>query len=373
MTTIDTIENHKIQNTQNVDLLLNIDYISLINTKISQDIMAKASSALKEGCYKLKNKKFDLAIEKLLESVELYFSLNDGFFKEAAVALNSLGLAYLGKGNADNALNAFFKSMDMSLILINNTLEYKKFLSVCLNNIAKAYNVKREYNLALEYQIKCCEIEESIYKANDPKLLDCYTNLCSLYKLCNQIEKAALYAKKIYNICAFEFGVCNIRSNLACYQVGMVYKHSKDYEKAAEWIYKAIIESKEQSEKAVSVASFYYSLAFCFKYLNNLESMIEGFIRAAELLRANNHCNKLFISCSQYIYHYFSPLKEEEMSDKSKLLRERVISIFRDQYKIEDKTEKKIRADTSDSTSTTSCESLLGRKRGFEDSEDSDN
>ncbi len=184
----------------------------------------------------------DLAIESL-KKAEMY--AKDG--ESLMYIYNLLGLNYSKKGDLDNALLYYSRSLDLAKKLGDRGHE-----AVMLNNIGEIFHRKGEFNKALKYY------QESLSLMTDKKYkATIYSNIATVYNEKGNYKQAIRYYK--YSIEISERYGDYHGSGKTMLMLGSTYRKIKDYENSKYYLYEGLKRMQKVGDKygeAYGYASF---------------------------------------------------------------------------------------------------------------------
>ncbi len=173
--------------------------------------------------------------------------------QELGAAYNQLGMTYHRKGNLDNALFYFEKSLRLEIELGNKEGE-----SDDLNNIAWIFQKKGELDKALSYY------EKSLNLSSEKDKAAAYNNIALVYDDKGEYTKAVSYYKKALAI-ETRYGNYD-RSGVIMLNLGNLYTEMVDLNNAYYYLQEGIKMEKEVGDKNGEATGYkYLGLYYVFK------------------------------------------------------------------------------------------------------------
>jgi serine phosphatase RsbU (regulator of sigma subunit)/tetratricopeptide (TPR) repeat protein len=207
-------------------------------------------------------------------------------------ALNIQGITYYFKGDYDNAIIYYTKSLALFTEIGN-----KRGMGAAMNNIGVVYLDKGDYVNAIEYFMGSLKIEESI--GNKEGVANSYNNIGVIYRDQGEDDKAIEFYKKaieIHNETDDEEGMAHALNNmgviylnqdklelsldffkralplseqindlkgvaLILHNIGIIYYDLENYDRATEYLQKSLVLYEELEDKS-GVASTYTRFGF---------------------------------------------------------------------------------------------------------------
>lgn len=144
---------------------------------------------------KLNNPQF--ALKYYFKALSIATEKNDPF--AIARYQTNIGSAYTDKNELDSALFFYESALNITESKVNSenlneSLKFKRKLSLLLNNIAVIYLQKEDYLQALDYGIKAINVEEDLVRTNE--VLP-YLTLIEVYLKLDQLDNASNLVQKI--------------------------------------------------------------------------------------------------------------------------------------------------------------------------------
>ena len=174
--------------------------------------------------------------------------------KDAAKALNNMGVIYWFLSDFTNALDHYFKALK-----IHEELGRKDEMAITLTNIGLIYNSQEDYPKALEYLRKGNEYDEEL--GNKTGIASNLGNIGEIYKRLNDHEKALEYNSKalaLYEELGDKHGIARNLGN-----IGGLYAGQGMHQKALEYYAKSLIIWREMGLQ-VGMAANLGSIGFSY-------------------------------------------------------------------------------------------------------------
>jgi signal transduction histidine kinase len=132
------------------------------------------------------------ALKYHYEAFEIREKLN--LEKDQVASLNNIGINLKDLNRIDEAISAYQNALEIAR-RSNNLIDYYRVL----DNLANAYNLNKEYDLAIEYYLKALD-KPIEFEADEKSELSIFSNLTSLYNEINQPRIALSYANKGFDL-----------------------------------------------------------------------------------------------------------------------------------------------------------------------------
>jgi len=265
--------NSIIHNTSNEDTLIANAYLSLSEYLFSSSF---------DTIYYLSNKAKEIA-EQGLEDPENN-KIKMSFMKSLATAYGNIGYVNKYRGNIDEALDYYYKSLELS-----KKTNDKNGISSMYNNIGIIHGSQGNIKKALEYYQKCMQIREEI---GDKKgLAAIYNNIGEEYRKQGDLDKTLEYYKKSMSYSQLINNEKNLARNMS--NIGYVYFTLNEIDTALIYWQKSL-RIRQKIGDEYGKAQSYTNLASIKEYKNELDSALDYLSKALEIyeeLGANN--NKL--------------------------------------------------------------------------------
>jgi len=215
----------------------------------------------------------DTAIVLALQELEFARKLKQKMFE--GKALNTLGVAYMNKGNYPKAMEYFLK-----VLRIREELGDKKGIGSSYNNLGNVYRLQSNYTKALEYFLKYLKICEETGDRYGTGVA--YLNIGLVYVELGKPEKGLEYYDKYLKICEEMDDKQGIGY---CYNnIGNAYHKLGNYSKALEYHEKSLKVKEEINDKK--------GMGYCFNNIGEIYSKqfnypkaLEYFLKALKIRR----------------------------------------------------------------------------------------
>ncbi len=196
------------------------------------------------------------ALKYSMPAVELAKKLQ--WEKGIAKAYNTLGAGYRGLSDYPNALNSYFRSLE-----INEALGDKKSVARTTANVGSVYRENKDYPKALEYYEKALKVNEAL--GQKMSMTNNYSDMGIVYAEMAKRDTALVYFNKALKLSAEiddQEGIAIVNSN-----IGYMYVKALKYEDAisnfskAAAINKAIGREIGLAINNTNLGEIYYDLA----------------------------------------------------------------------------------------------------------------
>lgn len=195
-------------------------------------------------------------------NLELKLSLdkNNQYFE--AQALNSIASSYNLKGDYQLALNNYFKSL-----VINQKINNKKGIGISYNGIGSIYANQSNFKNALDYFLKSLKIHVELSDKNGE--LACLSNIGYVYENQLNYSKALEYYFKALKISEH----INDKNRIGtCYNnIGSVYYKQKHVKEALKYYFKSL-EIRESINDQYGISTCYNNIGSVYLYNSEYKS-----------------------------------------------------------------------------------------------------
>jgi len=182
------------------------------------------------------------------------YAQKKGYKKYMATAINIQGASLAARGNFDEAIIYYSKSLK-----IRKEIDDKKGVAVCLSNIGIVYKTQGDIPKALDYYHKSLKMQEEL--GNKHGIASALTNIGIIYKAQEDYSKALEYYTKSLNIRKEENDERGIAYEMN--NIGILHTKQNNYDKALEYYNKArkiqlkIDDKKGLALSLVNISSVY--------------------------------------------------------------------------------------------------------------------
>lgn len=208
---------------------------------------------------------------------------------ERSVAMDAnFAEAYYRAGWTYNELNNFDKAIDRLL----KAVQLKKDYAFALEELGYAYKKKQSYTEALNYLNQAVIIKPDYARA--------YKQLGDVYASLKRIEESITAYEKAYTL--------DNKQDQACYEAGYLYNGKGNYDKAMEWLFKAI--------SIKPTVNCYNELGFAYYSLKKNDDAIAAYKNAVRINPLNGTAYK---GMGDVYRRNYSPAKTSEAMDNYKI------------------------------------------------------
>ena len=237
--------------------------LSLSNGKYPK---IEASAYNNKGvCYRKKGQA-DEALKNYLKSIEIYKA--DGDTLEIATIYNSIGVMFMYSDFPEKALQ-YYETAESLHSQISNS----KGLADVYNNFAIFFANSGRLDKSLEYFNKSLEIEKSLN--NKRGVIESYGNIGLVYFMQGQVDKAIEMTKKSI---AIEKEMGNIQGEIASMNsIAEMYSEVGRFQEALETLDSVIIVAKK-IDSHEELATSYLNMSKLYEKQGNFEKAYENFV-----------------------------------------------------------------------------------------------
>ncbi len=278
---LDGLENNK-ANYNDVSKFL--EYLSAFANKISRikhtensNIYLDVTSILLEYCF------YDLALKISQEGLEKYIEKFGTIDSYVAKSYNYLGIIYQSKGELDEALENYSKSLQVGKCLY---AENHPDMARNYNNIGGIYQSKGEIHKAIHFFGKSLEIEKKLCGNDDSCLVAIYNNIGHMFQSEGKLDEAldnynkSLQIEESLNVVNHSYIAGNYNN------IGGIYQLKGDLDKALEYYEKSIhINNKFYGESNRLMAITYINVGDLYRTKYKLDRSENYYIKALKILK----------------------------------------------------------------------------------------
>lgn len=244
----------------------------------------------------------DSAMQVALIAKNLAEKLNNDYL--LGKCFHNIGVTYYYKGDYNEALECFFKSLK-----INEALNNKKEIGAVSNNIGNVYWMQENYEGALEFYFRDYEISKEL--GDEVSVAKTLGNIGLVYDNKGESDKALEYYYKglvISDSLNDKTAVTNANIN-----IGVVYQDRKDHKNAIKYFLKAYEMAYTENNKD-ALALVYINAGSSYMALNDFAKAEDFLIKSVEICKEIGSKNYL-----RYSYNYLSRLFYKKGDYKSAL------------------------------------------------------
>ncbi|WP_271766980.1 CHAT domain-containing protein [Aquimarina algiphila] len=257
---------------------------ALLIFKREEDLQSILSVYNNIGTLLVEKGEYDNAIKYYSKSLDIAFKIyNENNPNIAAVYLN-IGNTFHSKNNYLQALY-YYKN---ALWIFKKVFGEKHYrIADVYDNIASILAYQKKYDVALEYRKKALFIRNNVFGENSPVVADSYGKMTDLYIDMGKYDESFLYAKKGLNILQNTYGKKHLLTLVFYQKIAAINYAKHEYDKAIFNYDKAlIVNSKNKKinkiEKALS-ANEYYDLLKLLQILHGkAKTLLSQYLESKE-------------------------------------------------------------------------------------------
>ncbi len=230
------------------------------------------------------NADYDNSLKHLLDMEDKSREIFGDTSNFVAAVYHSIGQTYFFKGDPNNSIYYFDRSLTLrSSLHGNESIEVAKIY----NSLANVYTKIGEYEIALSHYKQSLAITKTLHGEKHPDNAIAYTNIANIYSGRGEYDKAIEYKEIALNIVLENYGENNKEVANAYSGIGNAYIDKKEYETAKDYILKSIeIKKVVYGEDHLSVADDYVNIGIIFMKVDNLDFSIQYYFIALEIYKA---------------------------------------------------------------------------------------
>lgn len=218
---------------------------------------------------------YDNALAAYQKALEKSLVIYGKDYITTADCYNKIGGVYFDKGDYGNALAYYQKTLE---IMKKNFGENHPYTAAICNNIGLGYYGKGDYDNALVYQQKSLRIIEDALGKNHPTTAICYNDISVVYWAKGEYDSALTYCKKAVEILEKKFGDDHFDTALSYNSIGNIYADKGDYDNALSYYQKSLaVREKILGKSHTDTAISYHNLGSIYLDKNDIPSAIAYF------------------------------------------------------------------------------------------------
>ena len=204
--------------------------------------------------------------------LEYEFAKSKKLQPQMANALNSMGISYSIKGDIEEAINNFEKSL-----ALKEEIQDEKGMAASYSNLGIAYLQQGKVSLAIEYHTKNLKISEKLNNTNSVNIA--LNNIGIIYLELKEFDKALEYLNKSLELIGNNnpLGKIDVLMN-----IGIVYNEQKKYKEALD-IFNDCLEALKQNNNQRSLGNCYSFLGETHLQLDNNNKSLNYYKKALEI------------------------------------------------------------------------------------------
>ena len=258
-----------------------------------RDQLSIASSYDDIGFIYLQKRDFEKALEFSFMSLEIKEKIQENIQGKEnlsiAISYNIMGSAYSKKGDYDKALQYKFKALEIREKVLGNE---NSLTANSYSNIGGVYGDKRDYDKELEYLFKALEIRENVLEKENPEIVTLYDNIGTAYYKKGDYGKALEFCFKALEIrvklLKERIGISsyiklNLETAISYDSIGCIYREKGEYEKAFEYLFKALeIRESFLEETSSLTANTYRNISYVYGKKGDHSNAIKYWIKESK-------------------------------------------------------------------------------------------
>ena len=233
---------------------------------------------------------YNNALAYFQKSLDLWQQSYSEEESNVATYYNNIGSVYSELGNYSEALSYYQKALEIWKRYYG---ENDPLIAKFYNNIGAAYNDLRDYNNALEYHRKALNILEEVYKDDTPELASSYNNIGVTYHNLNSYVKAMNYYEEALKIYKKLYGEKHPTNATFYNNIGKVWDDFGDYANKPEYYTNALsyylkainISKRIYGDNHIELATPYNNLGVIYNKLGNYVKALKNHQKALEIER----------------------------------------------------------------------------------------
>lgn len=223
---------------------------------------------------------FEQAMEMYQKSLDMARGAGDE--TDLATSLNDIGMIYLDTGEYQKALNYLKESLAIRERLFADI--YHEDLAVSLYNVGLAYFMTDSFQEAMRYYQKALDVQESLYGHNNYLVANITYSMGYIQYRLNDVNKALDMYNEALVLFKLLFGEKHESVATCLSAIGGVYSHLKDYDKALEFYKRALyIKTRVFGPQHPDVATVMNNIGTAYFYKGDSESSLSYFESVLEI------------------------------------------------------------------------------------------
>ena len=260
-----------------ISLKKSLEYnkLALYAAKKINDKKGEADALYISGRINNHSGKYDTALISFKKALSIYTKTNNkiGIME----SYNSIAVTYWYISDYKKALSNNKKALEIS-----NEIQNAEGKAIALNNIGLIYSSLGDYDNALKYFIKALKFFEELKSDSQAGVL---INIGIIFgKILKENEKALYYYFKALKIVEKKM---NRETSILFYNIGTVYTEMEDYEKAVEYLNKALKLYKQFGDKS-GIAYIFMNFGIIFEQKGNYKLSKENYLKSEEIFMEIN-------------------------------------------------------------------------------------
>jgi tetratricopeptide (TPR) repeat protein len=167
--------------------------------------------------------------------------------------------------------------------LAENTFKAEELL-VSYDQLAKLYQIRREYSNAIDYKNKELELAQKIYDSSSSYFLNCFLFISPLYRMIENYDKGLYFADKALDFLKSNKEQDEIHLAEAYFEIAHNSWKLQKVERARDAFEKCLVfKEKLLGLSHVEVADLYFNLGLVNLETNNFENSVSYFTKILDL------------------------------------------------------------------------------------------
>ncbi len=204
-------------------------------------------------------------------------------FNEIASAYNNMGSGYKRLGLYDKAMECFQQSIDLHEAHPSSKIGDGELLAPLIN-ICSLYSVNKEFEKARPYIERAMELTKKSYGETHPKTASCYGELGYILAMTGHMDEGVEYIHKSIDINTHFYGEVSTEVLPDYNNLGSLYNQNGELELADKYMQKTLSIVKELGWDNANLGIIYYNCAIVNEKLGNIEKACEFCQNAQDVL-----------------------------------------------------------------------------------------